>query len=854
MTLPNRNILLFFVFQITVGAAQSLLKGSAQYIPYQGAQPTLIKGISQVLEIEKPAIRHVYLVDSNIIGLTVDSQYPERYTYLPYVRETKDSIVLQGEKVPKRMAEVTGTLPFVTPTKETNGVERFVYRDGKPLGWLIGKTYEYYWPVGALKGEPLNLTKIPLTANYELHAIKNGVSSGVRHPEQVYYKSKPHNTVRLDLGNYPAQRNEIYLKFSEPVEIGQKYSIKFNNGLAGLNAIYFSADDIALRTEALHVNLAGYHPDQASKTAYLSTWLGDGGSLDYAKHTTFQLIRADTKETVFERPIALKSTAEEELLHLNERYDPDNFSKTAVYHLDFSSFENSGEYQVYLPGVGVSFPFRIDQSVFEDAFKLQLKGYYHQRSGIAMQDPYTTYKRPRNHHPDDGHIIYSCDKEVFFDEDRYQQHHPTHVNPFYRIAQSINLKSENPKAFGGWMDATDYDRRYNHFIAVSNLLDVFEMNTGYFETLDLNIPESENNIPDIVDEALWGMRLFYDTQEEDGEIYYGVETLSHPSAGETSWNESLPMALVPGNPTIANLYAATATHMALVLSKYDTALSNKYLQSALKAVDWADKNASNPLYKKALQDLPPESWHQTNLSAYLYEATNDKKWEVRFLDNFERIKSDTSFTLSDENFKGMARYLLDRQEGHPNKSAQTSLRSMIIAEADKLLGMSSKMTYSEFEDFSRSPWLIEMDGSQILYTAYLLSENKKYLQTIVKAGDFGMGANPLNSSFTTGMGARFLYQWDEEAIITNENFATGIGVYGPIPFKLKDGLPDRSFFWNKPFVNYVNSIVHPPLQDWPVYETYFELFKYPAMNEFTVMENMADQAYRWGLLVAYFKN
>ena len=107
----------------------------------------------------------------------------------------------------------------------------------------------------------------------------------------------------------------------------------------------------------------------------------------------------------------------------------------------------------------------------------------------------------------------------------------------------------------------------------------------------------------------------------------GLKTISHPNPGETSWNESLPMALVPGSPAIANLYAATAAHMAIALRKYNSELSDKYVKSALKAVKWADKNTANALYKKAMKDLPLEEWHQTNLAAFLYEATKDMKWE-----------------------------------------------------------------------------------------------------------------------------------------------------------------------------------------------------------------------------------
>ena len=387
MQLIYKVFLLYLLTPMSVVFSQVMLEGSTEFIPYQGSQPRLIKGISQEFAINTPAIRHVYLADTNIIGIIIDSQFPERYSYLPYIRESNDSIVLQGYEVPRRLAKTTGTLAFINQDQDKNGLERLVYRNGTVLGWLIGQDYQYYWPVGALKGESLNQDAIGIHKNYSLTTTENGLSVSSLHPDQVFYKTKPHTTVRLASGNYPATRNEIFLKFSEPLRIGEKYTIEFHNNLSNLSTIHFTTDDKSLRTEALHVNLAGYHPNQSTKSAYLSTWLGDGGSLDYTKNKTFYLIDAENKEIAFEGTIALKTGVEEKLIHLSNGFASDNFSKTNVYNLDFSLFSGVGKYQVYLPRVGVSFPFRITRSVFKDAFKLQMKGYYHQRSGVAMEHP-----------------------------------------------------------------------------------------------------------------------------------------------------------------------------------------------------------------------------------------------------------------------------------------------------------------------------------------------------------------------------------------------------------------------------------------------------------------------------------
>jgi endoglucanase len=76
--------------------------------------------------------------------------------------------------------------------------------------------------------------------------------------------------------------------------------------------------------------------------------------------------------------------------------------------------------------------------------------------------------------------------------------------------------------------------------AVHAMLDVYESNPAYFERLKLNLPESKNNIPDIIDEALWCTDLFLRIQQPDGSVPSAVESIEHPS--EPGWLVKQPTA------------------------------------------------------------------------------------------------------------------------------------------------------------------------------------------------------------------------------------------------------------------------------------------------------------------------
>lgn len=843
----------FYILWVKSLAGQSAtdLKGSIGYIPYMGTQPELVSGISDDISDSHPLIRHIYFVNDTIIGITIDAQTVKRSGLLPYYPTPNDSVMLCGPQVPARIAEVCGIGDFVnegTSPESMVNVQRYVYRNGKPLGWLVGKTYKHYWPIEQLIGEALNVRAADSANNYSITTTE---ILGAIHPKVVYRKSKPNLNIRIGPGydHVAASRHEIFLVLDKPVKDGVSFTLRFENGINGLKPVSVKVNLKNLRSEAIHVNLAGYHPLQQAKYAYLSAWLGNGGRVNYTLPSTFYLLDAGSNSEVYSGQVRLKMSADS-IPALSDRFGPDNFNKTNVYRMDFSDFTIPGNYKVYIPGVGVSFPFEINKPIYTNSFLLQMKGFFHQRSGIAMGPPYTTYKRPRNQHPADGIKVYACDKNVFFNDSLYAPADDTYNNPFCRIAKSLQMDHVVSTAWGGWMDAADYDRRYLHFVAIHSLMDVYEYAPAFFEKMDLNIPESGDAIPDIIDEARWCLDLFRRTQETNGEIYYGIESISHPSAGESSWNESLPIALVPGSPGIAYLYAATAARVGSLVARFDSTISRQYLASAIKAVEWADANRTNSLYKNTLPLTPVQ---QIELSVFLYEATGNVLWKERLLSTL----SDTDMAglvFNQDNYRGFTKLLSLTATGRLSisDSLVTTIEKNLIGAADALLALSRQLAYGEYEDFSYNCWFNPLYGSGILFNAYTLTGNKTYVNTLIEAGHFGMGANPLNATLTTGLGQRFVYQWDEEATFNNMDFATGVPVYGPFPFYTNRELPQSDFFWDKKKERIYREYLFPAINDWPVRETYFELMKFPAMNEFTIMQNMADQAYRWGILAAYF--
>jgi hypothetical protein len=79
-----------------------------------------------------------------------------------------------------------------------------------------------------------------------------------------------------------------------------------------------------------------------------------------------------------------------------------NFAGTDVWQMDFSAFAESGRFHLMVEGVGRSQSFDISDNHWSAIFGTAFSGFYHARSGIALEAPWTEWTRERSLHPDDG--------------------------------------------------------------------------------------------------------------------------------------------------------------------------------------------------------------------------------------------------------------------------------------------------------------------------------------------------------------------------------------------------------------------------------------------------------------------
>ena len=182
-------------------------------------------------------------------------------------------------------------------------------------------------------------------------------------------------------------------------------------------------------------------------------------------------------------------------------------SGTSVKQADFSDFNQPGVYTIRCAGAESSYPFAIGEHIYTDLAIAATKSYYFARSGVEITQEYGgKYARPAAH-PD------------------------TKVKVHKSAAGPKRKEGDIISSPGGWYDAGDYNKYIvNSSITVWELLNAVELHPDFAKSLNLNIPESNNKIPDIVDELLYNLRWMITMQDPaDGGVYHKLTALDRKS-------------------------------------------------------------------------------------------------------------------------------------------------------------------------------------------------------------------------------------------------------------------------------------------------------------------------------------
>lgn len=415
---------------------------------------------------------------------------------------------------------------------------------------------------------------------------------------------------------------------------------------------------------------------------------------------------------------------------------------------DFSDFTSTGTFVVSIPEVGSSYPFEVKADVLQPVAKGSIKAFYYIRASTPIEEQYAGQWKRAAGHPDNQVEI-----------------HPSAATAS-RPAGTIISSSR------GWYDAGDYNKYIvNSGITTATLLSLYEDFPAYFDTLKLNIPESSNEVPDLLDEILWNLRWMLTMQDpEDGGVYHKLTTSSFE--GMIMPEDARKQRYVIQKSTAATLdFAAVMAQAARILKSFETelpGLADSCLNASRLAWNWSRQHPE-VLYDQGAMNEKYDP--DVTTGAYGDRDVSDE-WIWAASELYVTTKADSFYTAVNlfpdqempiptwNQVRLLGYYTLARHQDQLTEVAQKDmpqLKKQIIGLADALM-----------EDVEQHPYHTVMGKSERDYNwgsssnaanqgialihAYQLSIDAKYLQYALHNMDYLLGRNATGYSFVTGYG------------------------------------------------------------------------------------------------------
>lgn len=493
------------------------------------------------------------------------------------------------------------------------------------------------------------------------------------------------------------------------------------------------------------INLVGYNADDM-KHAYLVN----------STATEFE-ITDETGTTIY-----YSGTIEEQFM-------PDAITGDSTALIDFSDFKTEGEFWLSVnaqPEVS-SRKITIGRDMYKDACLTSLKSYYYHRCGTPVRDG-----TPWNH--DGCHL----DDARFYDD-----------------------KNTHRDVTGGWHDAGDYGKfSINTALSTGLLLYLYEMRPERFTDNQLDIPESGNGVPDLLDEVRWPLEWLLKMQDEDGGIYHKVV--------QKEWiGEYLPQT-DPGERFIFEVtststagFAAVAALGAQLYEPFDVDFADQLGEAAQKA--WSFLQQEPDIVPAGGFRNPPDvrggeygdSFDRDErlwAAIELYKLTKRESYLLYFVNYYPRLLHERLPPLSWRDFHTMAlSAFVNADLPELYHSHQELVLYALEGLANELFQRSYENNYKTLLKADEYYWgsaSVNLGYAYLLIQLYEKTGEQEYYNKALDQLHYTLGRNPFNQTFLTGIGKTSVRS-------PYHQFSMELGVNEPVPGMMVGGpnnhLPDH---------------------------------------------------------------
>jgi len=500
-----------------------------------------------------------------------------------------------------------------------------------------------------------------------------------------------------------------------------------------------------IETDLIVIDQFGYR-EPAKKTAVIrSPQSGAGSPSSYVPGAEFSVVsESGGGVAVFTgAPVSFRGGA------------VDSASGDKIWHFDFSEVTAPGRYYIADKANNLrSYSFDIRNDVYNGVLKTALRMLYYQRAGTEKPAKYADARWA---------------DAMSFEQDKRTR---------YFFAKS-DASTERDLS-GGWFDAGDYNK-YTKWLAdyVSNMLLMYEERPEVFAD-DYGIPESGNGVPDIIDEAKWGLAWLLKAQNGDGSVL-SVQGLSD---GSPPSSVTKPSYYGPPNATATYGAAAAYAVASRVLGNLGEAdFAGQLKAAALKAWAWGEAHPDSIFHNNCgdswnKEDCPNydsrglaagdqelgDSWdrveNRVNAAFAIYELTKDEQYLRIFENNW------TEFPLHAwsgciQQYRHSQHLLLMRYLAAPYGSAsvKSAIKSDFAAGFAKPVGGCNNLGDGYKNDGYRSyihdyQWgsnKVKTDQGLTYYKWNIVDPSKDYADVAEDYLHYIHGVNPFNTVYLTNM-------------------------------------------------------------------------------------------------------
>jgi endoglucanase len=728
---------------------------------------------------------------------------------------------------------------------------------------------------------PLNVIDATLVTNYQLTSSDDINYTTFQNPIDIGRKSKGTEFASkcedwgyieyfddigcLNTSPDHAKEHWMYLFLPYDMEQGKNYTLTTSSLSTNENTFTFIFNSNLLRSDAVHVNQIGYSTEAPQKFGYIYNWMGDRGSLDLSNYgdAMFRIVDQTTLEIVFSGTIAFrKDSASVESAYTNET-PGGNFLGAEVYECDFSAFSTPGNYTLAVDGIGCSYPFEILCNAKQEPFQYVMQGIYQNRSGIALEGSYAQ-NRPAPHNV---LITPGFAGKLKYTTTKYCDASNGDASENDKELWEAGIQGDLTETWGWYQDAGDWDGYLRHMKIPTYLMFLYENFTTNFGDGELEIPESGNAQPDILDEARWLLRFYKRLKDEliskewgtggvggsriMGDLWGGEVALD--GTGRGSWQDTTRTWIVSGEDAFSTFwYAGVAAHYAFCL--------NKAGLNDVEGIDWQVESIN--AYNWAQSNLPlGEVCHDFKLNqlrmyaaASLYKLTGETIYNTQFISDFnaESITEDDS-ELTDVRAFGSWQYVTLPDSIESNAAIRSTAASSIEATADFQLttelndGRACRWGGNFFFPMVVGQGTTPIINEGIMGYALLRNTNPtkayEFLKTMHNTADYFLGNNPLNTTWITGLGEKspvgifHIDSWYS----SSGGVRRGVVPYGP--WRREYYSPYGSWRNDWPALT-----TYPDYEQFPGHERWFDQRIAPLGCEFTVDQTNLFSAFLYGSL------